>query len=39
MLRLEVNWVQSPAACQVEPLVSSCFSTRTVSVTPSFARW
>ena len=39
MLRLALNWVQSPAACHVEPLVSSFFSTRTVSVTPSFARW
>jgi hypothetical protein len=38
-LKLEVEWVICPAACQVEPLVSSAFSSSTVSAPqPSWAR-
>src|ERR1700682_4153732 len=33
-----LNWVTRPAAWHVEPLVSSSFSTRTVSRQPAFAR-
>jgi len=31
--------VTSPAAWQVDPLVSSCFSSKTTSVHPALARW
>ena len=37
--RLALNCVHSPAACQVEPLVSSPFSSSTTSVHPSSVRW
>ena len=34
-----MKWGISPAACQVEPEVSSPFSTKTTSDHPSFVRW
>src|ERR1700692_3267170 len=34
-----LNWVTRPAAWQVDPLVSSSFSTSNVSRQPAFARW
>ena len=34
-----LNWVTRPAAWQVDPLVSSSFSTRRTSFQPCFARW
>ena len=34
-----LNIVTSPAAWQVEPLVRSPFSSKTMSVQPAFARW
>ena len=34
-----LNWVTRPAAWQVEPLVSSSFSSNTVSRHPDLARW
>ena len=39
MFRLALNCVHNPAACHVEPAVSSFFSRRSVSRQPSFARW
>ena len=39
MFQLELICVQRPAACQVEPLVSSFASTKVTSVHPSFVRW
>ena len=38
MFRLALNWVHSPAACQVEPAVSSFFSRSSVSRQPILAR-
>lgn len=34
-----MKWGTNPAACHVDPEVSSPFSTRRVSVQPSWARW
>src|SRR5579872_1045795 len=34
-----MKWVHRPAACQVEPLVSSSASSRVTSVQPSRVRW
>src|SRR6187397_225642 len=39
MLLDGLNWVTSPAAWCVEPLVSSPFSIRTTSFNPALARW
>ena len=38
MFRLPMKWPINPAACQVEPEVSSPFSTSTESVHPSLTR-